>query len=108
MEIKQGDVYWVQVADESDISHPHVVIELDTATMTVCAVTTNARKISIPGNILLEIGEANLLKQSIVEVSKVAIIDKIVLGSYIGTLSEQRVQQILAGRRFVQRSFFNR
>jgi mRNA interferase MazF len=108
MEIKQGDVYWVQLAAESDIPHPHVVIELDTATVTVCAVTTNAKKLSIPGNVLLEIGEANLLKQSIVEVSKTATIDKTAFGDYIGTLSEQRVQQILAGIRFVQRSFFNR
>jgi mRNA interferase MazF len=108
MEIKQGDMYWVQLADESDIAHPHVVIEVDTGTVTVCAVTTNAKKISIPGNVLLEVGEANLLKQSIVEVSKAATIDKTALGDYIGTLSEQRVQQILAGIRFVQRSFFNR
>jgi len=108
MEIKQGDVYWIQLADESDIPHPHVVIELDTATVTVCAVTTNAKKISIPGNVLLNVGEANLLKQSIVEVSKTATIDKTALGDYIGTLSEQRVQQILSGIQFVQRSFFNR
>ncbi|MCB9451488.1 MAG: type II toxin-antitoxin system PemK/MazF family toxin [Anaerolineaceae bacterium] len=119
MVIRQGDVYWVQFADEADmeprIPHPHVIIQQDTLnqnptidTVVVCALTTNTRKISIPGNVLLEPGEANLLRQSIVEVSKVSTITKTQLGQLIGTLSEQRVDQILAGVQLVQRSFFNR
>ncbi|MCI0712365.1 MAG: type II toxin-antitoxin system PemK/MazF family toxin [Chloroflexi bacterium] len=119
MAINQGDVYWVQLATQEDtesrIAHPHVIIEDDKLnhdpliiTVTVCALTTNTRKISIPGNILLEAGEANLLKTSIVEVSKVSTIDKSQLGEYIGTLSEKRVHQILAGIKFVQTSFFDR
>ena len=104
-----GDVYWVQIANQSDIPHPHVIIEQDTSdTVVVCALTTNMRKISIPGNVLLETGEANLPRQSIVEVSKVLMLDRAALGDYIGTVSERRVKQIRAGIRFVQRSFFNR
>ncbi|MCA9912261.1 MAG: type II toxin-antitoxin system PemK/MazF family toxin [Anaerolineae bacterium] len=117
MGIRQGDVYWVQLSGEDDmglrIPHPHVVIQQDTlnqspavGTVVICALTTNARKISIPGNVLLEPGEANLPRQSAVEVSKISTIEKTHLGQYIGTLSEQRVRQILAGIRFVQRSFF--
>jgi mRNA interferase MazF len=119
MAINQGDVYWVQLESQGDlesrIRHPHVIIQqsinTDSSTintLVVCALTTNARKISIPGNILLQIGEANLPRQSIVEVSKVSTIDETKLGEYIGTLSEKRVHQILAGIRLVQRSFFNR
>ncbi len=118
MVIRQGDLYWVQLSGEVDmeprIPHPHVVIQQDTlnqnptvGTVVICALTTNARKISIPGNVLLELGEANLPRQSAVEVSKVSTIEKTQLGQYIGTLSEQRVSQILAGIRFVQRSFFD-
>jgi mRNA interferase MazF len=43
-----------------------------------------------------------------VEVSKVSTVDKTHLGEYIGSLTEQRVHEILAGMRFLQNSFFAR
>jgi mRNA interferase MazF len=43
-----------------------------------------------------------------VEVSKVTSVEKAQLGDYIGSLTEQRINQILAGMRFLQRSFFAR
>jgi mRNA interferase MazF len=71
--------------------------------------TANIRRvIDTPGNLLLKPGEANLPKQSVVEVSKVSTIDKTNLGEYIGSLTEQRINQILAGMRFLQSSFFAR
>ncbi|NTV36027.1 MAG: type II toxin-antitoxin system PemK/MazF family toxin, partial [Anaerolineaceae bacterium] len=63
----------------------------------------NLKRANSPGNVLLEAGEANLPKQSIVVVSQVSTVDKSQLGEYIGTLSEERVRQILAGMRFLQR-----
>jgi mRNA interferase MazF len=117
MIIQRGAVYWVRLEQPEDaqpqIAHPYVVIqpesvEADANTViTVCALTTNAKKVSLHGNVLLEVGEANLPRQSIVEVSKVALIKASQLGAYIGSLSEQRIQQIVAGMRFVQRSFFS-
>jgi mRNA interferase MazF len=59
-----------------------------------------------PGNLLLDAGEANLPKHSVVVVSKVSAVAKTELGEYIGTLAEGRVNQILAGMRFLQLSFF--
>jgi mRNA interferase MazF len=69
MNIYKGDVYWIKLnenIDEKNIPHPHIVIQ-DTIinqsridTIVVCGITTNMRKINWPGNILLEIGEANL------------------------------------------------
>jgi hypothetical protein len=56
-----------------------------------------------PGNVLLEAAEANLPRQSVVVVSQVSTVEKSQLGEYIGTLNEQRVDQILAGLRFLQR-----
>jgi mRNA interferase MazF len=44
----------------------------------------------------------------VVVVSQVSSIDKAMLGERIGTLSAGRVEQILAGMRFQQASFFNR
>ena len=54
-------------------------------------------------NVLLEAGEANLSRQSIVVVSQVSTVDKARLGEYIGSLDEQRINQILAGMQFLQR-----
>ncbi len=100
MTINQGDIYWV--SSHSDYIHPHVVIQDDNHTVHLCALTTNAKQAALPGNILLETGEANLPKASIVVVSQVSTVEKAQLGEYIGTLSKQRIDQILAGMRFIQ------
>jgi mRNA interferase MazF len=114
-DIHQGDIYWAPLADPdaagTGITHPHVVVQPDVLnhsriqTVVVCALTSNLRRASLPGNVLLDAGEANLPRQSVVEVSKVSTVEKTRLGAYIGTLSAPRVAQILAGMRFVQRAF---
>jgi mRNA interferase MazF len=108
--INQGDIYWLQLED--GIPHPHVVVQDNLFnhsrihTVVVCALTTNLTRASLPGNVLLDVNEANLSKQSVVEVSKLSSVEKAQLGEYIGTLSEQRISQILAGIRFLQTSFY--
>ena len=117
MEINRGDIFWVE-PDESrgpvpGVAHPHVVVQEDVFnrsridTVVVCALTSNPIRANEPGNVLLEPGEGNLAKQSVV-VSQVSSIRKSQLGELIGRLSESRVDQILAGMRFQQLSFFNR
>lgn len=68
----------------------------------VCALTSNLKRAKEPGNVLLEAGEGNLPRQSVAAVSKAFPIDKKLVGEYIGTLTEQRVSQVLAGMRFLQ------
>ena len=76
------------------------------ATVVVCALTTNLRRAKEPGNVLLDAGEGNLPKQSVAVVSQIASVDKTRLGARIGALSGERVDQIVAGLRFQQVSFF--
>ena len=52
---------------------------------------------------LLEAGEDNLPRQSVVVVSQVSTVEKTQLGEYIGALTQQRINQILTGMRFLQR-----
>jgi mRNA interferase MazF len=66
-------------------------------TVIVCALTTNLRRASAIGNVLLELGEANLPEQSVVNVSQIFTVDKALLVEQVGTLSRQRVLEILAG-----------
>jgi mRNA interferase MazF len=65
--------------------------------------TTNAKRAKSPGNVLLEVGEANLPKQSIIVVSQVSTVDKAQLGEYIGSLTQERINQIFDGLRFLQK-----
>jgi mRNA interferase MazF len=112
MVINQGDVYWIQLEEQSETepgyTHPHVVIQDDVLnrsrihTVVVCALTTNLKRAKAPGNVLLEADEASLPKQSVVVVSQVSSVDKKQLGEYIGSLNKQRIKQILAGMQFLQ------
>jgi mRNA interferase MazF len=77
-------------------------------TVVVCALTTNLHRATEPGNVLLDPGEANLPKQSVVIVSQIVSVEKARLGERIGTLAEGRIDQILAGLLFQQASFFRR
>ncbi|NOT05194.1 MAG: type II toxin-antitoxin system PemK/MazF family toxin [Anaerolineales bacterium] len=109
MTVNQGDIYWVKLEKSEGYPHPHVVIQDDVInhsrihTVVVCALTTNLKRVIIPGNLLLDVGEANLSRQSIVVVSQVSTVDTAQLGEYIGSLTKERVDQILSGMRFVQR-----
>lgn len=116
--ILRGDLFWIE-ADESRGSipgspHPHVVIQDDVfnrsrvSTVIVCALTSNLKRASEPGNVLLDVGEGGLARQSVVVVSQVSSVYKARLGERIGALSEERVAQILDGMRFQQASFFHR
>lgn len=106
--IHQGDVFWVPVEGSAYV-HPHVVIQEDVInqsrvqTVVVCALSTNMRRAKAPGNVLLEAGEANLPRRSVVVVSQVSTVAKAQLGEFIGSLSGERVAQVLAGMQFVQR-----
>jgi len=114
--IDRGDVFWIGPDDSRgaapSYSHPHVVVQDDVfnhsriTTVVVCALTSNLERANEPGNVLLELGEGNLPQQSLVVVSQILSVDKLRLGERIGALSEARVEQVLAGLRFQQRSFF--
>ena len=107
MVVSQGDIYWVDVGEPIGSApgylHPHVVVQNDAfnesriRTIVVCALTSNLQRSNEPGNVLLDPGEANLPKQSVVNVSQVFTVDRNQLGQKIGQLSRRRMRQILDG-----------
>ena len=111
MVINQGDIYWVDLgeplASEPGYRHPHVVVQNNIfnrsqlKTVVVCALTSNLKRAQAPGNVLLESGEGNLPKQSVVNVSQIYTVDKSQLDEYIGTLSSARVREIINGIKLV-------
>jgi len=82
---------------------PHVVIQNNLFnqskihTVVVCALTSNLKRARVPGNVLLSKGEANLKKQSVVNISQLVTIDKTDLIEKIGTLSPSRAKQVIEG-----------
>lgn len=116
--VHQGDLYWLP-PDPSrgsvpGVPHPHVVVQDDVfnhsriGTVVVCALSSNLNRASEPGNLLLEPGEGDLSRRSVVVVSQVSTVYKAHLGEHIGRLSQARVAQILAGMRFLQAAFHRR
>ena len=116
--VRRGDIFWI-APDETRGSipgapHPHVVVQEDVfnrsriSTVIVCALSSGLRKASEPGNVLLEPGEGGLERQSVVVASQVSCVYKSRLGAYIGSLSQERADQIVAGLRFVQTAFHDR
>jgi len=111
MVINQGDVFWIDLEEpkgsEPGYRHPHVVVQNNLfnrskiGTVVVCALTSNLKRANAPGNVLLEKKEANLPKQSVVNVSQIFTVDKSQVGDHIGTLSPRRVRQILDGIKLV-------
>ncbi|MBC7973870.1 MAG: type II toxin-antitoxin system PemK/MazF family toxin [Myxococcales bacterium] len=116
--ISRGDVFWLAADDARgpapSYAHPHVVVQDDVfnhsriTTVVVCALTSKLSRASEPGNVLLDVGEANLPAQSVVIVSQISSVDKSRLGARVGALSGARVDQIVDGLRFQQRAFFTR
>jgi len=107
MVVQQGEIYWVDLGDPIGSApgyrHPHVVIQNNDfnnsriRTVVVCALTSNLKRAQAPGNVLLDQGEANLSKPSVVNISQIFTVDRSQLDEKIGTLSPQRVRQILDG-----------
>jgi mRNA interferase MazF len=75
-------------------------------TVVLCGLTTNLKRANEPGNVLLEPGEGGLPRQSVLVVSLISSAQKSDLGQPAGQLSQERVDQVLAGMRFQQTAYF--
>ncbi|MDD5189606.1 MAG: type II toxin-antitoxin system PemK/MazF family toxin [Dehalococcoidales bacterium] len=111
MVINQGDIFWIELGlpsgSEPAYRHPHVVIQNNIFnksrinTVVVCSLTSNLQRAVSPGNVLLDKGEAGLPKQSVINVTQIFTVDKQDLTQKIGTISQQRFEQVLKGLELV-------
>jgi len=107
MVIHQGDIFWVDldapVGSEPGYRHPHVVIQNNIFnqslinTVVVCALTSNLKRANAPGNVLLDKGEANLPKQSVINISQLFTVNKSDLSEKIGSLTREQFSQVYEG-----------
>jgi mRNA interferase MazF len=107
MVIEQGEIYWIDFDEpsgsEPGYRHPHVVIQNNLFnaskinTVVVCALTSNLKRAEAPGNVILAKGEANLPKQSVVNITQIYTVNKTDLAEKIGKVSEKKCKEILEG-----------
>ena len=107
MTIEQGDIYWVELGipkgSEPGYRHPHVIIQNNVFnasrinTVVVCALTSNLKRAEAPGNVLLQKGEGNLKKASVVNISQIITVNKSDLVEKIGSLSSATIEKIIEG-----------
>ena len=113
VKIRQGEVYWINLPEpresEPGFRRPCVVVQNDTfnrsriKTTVICILTTNLRLAKAPGNVALDEGEANLPKQSVVNVSQVLTVNKsdLLPELKIGQLSSSKISLVIKGLRLV-------
>ena len=100
MVIRQGEIYWVSLSDpkgsEQGYRHPHIVIQNNLfnasriSTIVVCSLTSNLIRANAPGNVLLNKGEANLPRKSIVNIAQIFTVNKSDLVEKIGQVSKKK------------------
>lgn len=112
-QVRQGEVYWINLPkpkeSEPGFRRPCVVVQNDTfnrskiKTTVICILTTNLRLGKAPGNLVLEEGDANLPKKSVVNVSQVLTVNKsdLLANEKIGQLSPAKINLIIKGLRLV-------
>lgn len=105
--IQQGDVFWIDFGKPKGrtlgFRRPYVVVQGNAynqsriGTAVVCAITSKLHRARYPGNVLLKKGEADLPKDSVVNISQLYTVDKEFLTEKIGVLDGLRVAEILKG-----------
>ena len=92
---------------EPGYRHPHVVIQNNLFnrsrinTVVVCTLTSNLKRSNASGNVTLSKGEANLSKKSVVNISQIFTVNKSDLSEKIGSLSRDRISEMLTGIRLL-------
>ena len=105
MVICQGDIFWGSLSSEAGsepaYKRPMVVVQRDSInrssfrTVLVVPLTKKTKHSVLPGNVLLQKGEANLPRTSLARGTHVMVVDKNRLIEKIGTLSPKRTQEIV-------------
>ena len=111
MVIRKGSVYWVDFSPGKGSEHlgmrPGLVIQNDVlndskiCTVIMLAITSTLKFGGLPGNVVLNKGEANLPRKCVVNVTQIKAVDRRSIKEKIGTLSKKRTQEVESGLKLV-------
>ena len=107
MVIRRGDIYWVNFSpgkgSEPVGRRPGLAIQCDALnesrlnTVIMAAITSNLKFSGAPGNVALKKGESNMPKPCVINVTQLKSVDKASLIEKIGSLSDERMQEVVEG-----------
>ena len=106
----RGDLYWIDLGSavsHAPASRPVVVIQSDPfnrsriGTAIVAAITSNTALAAYPGDVFVPSSATDLAKDSVVNVTALATVDRSVLIDRIGRLPDYLLADIDAGLRLV-------
>lgn len=105
MVISQGDVFWAGLSgatgSEPGNKRPVIIVQRDSInrskfqSVLVVPLTKQVKHAHIPGNILLQKGEANLPRSSLARCTHGLVIDKNRLIEKVGTLPREKTDEII-------------
>ena len=105
MVVCQGDVFWAILqrskGSEPKDRRPVVIVQRDSInrskfqTVGVVPLTKQIKHAGIPGNVLLQKGDANLPGASLARCTHIMVMDKSRLSEKIGTLPKKKMQDII-------------
>jgi mRNA interferase MazF len=111
MVIQRGDIYWVNFSpgkgSEPTGRRPGLVIQSDALnesklnTVVMLAITSTLKFGELPGNVTLRKGEANMPRKCVINATQIKSVDKMSLLEKIGTLSNQKLEEVVQGVKLV-------
>ena len=111
MVIRRGAIYWIDFSpgkgSEPRGRRPGLVIQNNALndsklnTVIVIAITSTMRFGDLPGNVTLKKGEANMPKSCVINVTQIKSVDKGSLVETIGSLSNQKMEEVIDGMKLV-------
>ena len=109
--IRRGEIWWASLPEpagsEPGYRRPVLVIQTNEfnesglRTVIVLAMTSNLRLAGAPGNVLCRSRDTGLTKESVINVSQAATVNKTRLTQRIGILPSTLMQEVEAGLRLV-------
>jgi len=111
MVIQRGDIYWVNFSpgkgSEPTGRRPGLVIQSNALndsklnTVIMLAITSTLKFGELPGNVMLRKGEANMPRKCVINATQIKSVDKMSLVEKIGTLSNQKLEEVVHGLKLV-------
>ena len=109
--IRRGDLWWATLpaprGSGPGFRRPLLVVQSDAfnqsriKTVIVAAVTSNLELARAPGNVYIEAKVSQLARDSVVNVSQLATVDRRILTMHISSLPEELMDRVDAGLRLV-------
>ncbi|MEA2038381.1 MAG: type II toxin-antitoxin system PemK/MazF family toxin [Thermodesulfobacteriota bacterium] len=111
MVIRKGSIYWVDFSPGKGFEpigrRPGLVVQNNCLndsklnTVIVIAITSTLKYGELPGNVVLQKGEANMPKKSVINVTQIKTVDRKSLREKIGSLSKAKMTEVYDGLKLI-------